>query len=182
MNQNNPYSYEVDEYEIFESERDKSFGERLTKFRCTVCEKPLSEAVLCDIRMAYGPCRHYNCKIETTYHVMGDDVRQETDADKIFQATRDLHIGKLHMLPGNLAWYNGKSILIRPCGYAPQNDEETNDVAAVEMAIRRGWLRPYVKAEDKPINKAIAWLKGIGSKIKNGKAAEKDEPLPETGD
>lgn len=160
----NPYATEVEEHEIIESELDKPFGKRLTKVRCVVCEAFLSEALLCDLRKELVPLRHYDCKAEKIYHISGDDVRQDTDNDRVLEATRDIYIGKVHMFAGNLAWYNGKSIVTRPCGYTPICDEETNDTGAVECALRRGWLKPYVKPEDKPINKAVVWLKSLVSK------------------
>lgn len=57
----NPYFYDVDPHEILDGEENKTFGERLTTVDCKICQKPLSEANLADIRRAFAPCAHYDC-------------------------------------------------------------------------------------------------------------------------
>lgn len=55
--------YDVDEHEILPSEIDRPKGQRLTKFNCTRCGKPLSEEALSAIRWAQAPCAHYACVV-----------------------------------------------------------------------------------------------------------------------
>lgn len=159
MNPHNPYATEVEEWEILSEEVNKPFGERLTHIDCTICGRPLSEAVLCDIRMAHAYFRHYECE-DGSYLIMGDDVRDDDPNDKLFEAPRDLKLGKMHVSRGTLVRYNGKSAVIRPCGYAPCSDAETNH-PSVAIAIRRGWLKPWVKPEDRWQNKLAKKIKSI---------------------
>jgi hypothetical protein len=53
--------YDVDEFEIIETEKSKTSGERLTKFNCIVCQASLSESELSAIRYANAPPKHYKC-------------------------------------------------------------------------------------------------------------------------
>lgn len=155
----NPYAAEVEEWEILPDEVDKPIGKRLTYTDCTICAKPLSEAVLCDIRMARAYFRHYECE-DGSYLVMGDDVRDDDPNDKFYEATRHLKLGRMEVDSGGFVRYNGKSAVIRPCGYAPCSDAETNH-PSIQLAIRRGWLKPWVKPEDRWQNKIIAKVKSI---------------------
>lgn len=88
------------------------------------------------------------------YFVTGDDVRDDDPRDKIFEATRELKLGRMLVSRGGLVRYNGKSAVTRPCGYAPICDEETNH-PSVELAIRRGWLKPWVRPEDRLSNRLV---------------------------
>ncbi len=67
FSQNPPMEYETEESDILLEERSKPRGERLTKFNCTICKKPLSEAALSEIRWAHAPCAHSDCCI-LQYH------------------------------------------------------------------------------------------------------------------
>jgi hypothetical protein len=57
----NIYASEVDEWEILDEEKGKPFGKRLTKFNCSGCKRPLSEADVSDIRISFAPFMHYDC-------------------------------------------------------------------------------------------------------------------------
>ena len=57
----NQYYYEVDSGEVLPDQKDKSIGERFTKFNCNKCNDPLTVADLADIRIAHAPCAHYLC-------------------------------------------------------------------------------------------------------------------------
>jgi hypothetical protein len=152
----NPYSTEVFEDEIAEGYENNPIGDRLTKVACKVCHFALTERELFTIRDNVSAERHWNCinPLTKDFHLMGYDVRDTDENDKVYEATKDLTLGSMQVRKGYLLSYNGKSAIIRPVGYAEQCDEETNH-PSVEIAIRRGWLKPWVKPEDKPINKVV---------------------------
>ena len=53
--------YDVEALDLLPGEYDKPIGERLTKFKCTICNINLNEAELSSIRWATAPLTHYKC-------------------------------------------------------------------------------------------------------------------------
>lgn len=71
----------------------------------------------------------------------GGDVRRDDPNDRILIVKRNFWLAsRCYVRVGDIVRFNGKSIVVRPYALMSDYDYETNELGAIQWAMKRKWL------------------------------------------